>query len=57
MFYIAGLGHGGPAIVGTVYLEGSWSDVYSNVTQDESGFKELFKQGSFPAFQVTSHQP
>ena len=34
MFYIAGPGHGGPAIVGNVYLEGTWSEVYPNVTQD-----------------------
>jgi len=36
MFYIAGPGHGGPAIVGNVYLEGTWSEVYPNITQDES---------------------
>ena len=40
MFYIAGPGHGGPAIVGNVYLEGTWSEVYPNVTQDEAGLKE-----------------
>src|ERR1700728_202698 len=43
MFYIAGPGHGGPAIVGNVYLEGTWSEVYPNVTQDEAGLKQLFK--------------
>ena len=48
MFYVAGPGHGGPAIVGNVYLEGTWSEVYPNVTQDEAGLKELFKQFSFP---------
>ena len=48
MFYIAGPGHGGPAIVGNVYLEGTWSEVYPNVTQDEAGLKKLFKQFSFP---------
>jgi len=37
MFYIAGPGHGGPAIVGNVYLEGTWSEVYPNVTQDVKG--------------------
>ena len=41
MFYIAGPGHGGPAIVGNVYLEGTWSEVYPNVTQDEAGLKKL----------------
>jgi len=49
MCYIAGPGHGGPAIVGNVYLEGTWSEVYPNVTQDEAGLKKLFKQFSFPA--------
>ncbi len=40
MFYIAGPGHGGPAIVGNVYLEGTWSEIYPNVTQDEAGLQE-----------------
>src|ERR1700691_4931832 len=54
MLYIAGPGHGGPAIVGNVYLEGTWSDVYPNVTQDEAGLKELYKQFSFPGG-ISSH--
>src|SRR5664280_453009 len=54
MFYIAGPGHGGPAIVGNVYLEGTWSEVYPNVTQDEAGLKVLFKQFSFPGG-ISSH--
>jgi xylulose-5-phosphate/fructose-6-phosphate phosphoketolase len=54
MFYIAGPGHGGPAIVGNVYLEGTWSDVYPDVTQDEAGLKKLFKQFSFPGG-ISSH--
>ena len=54
MFYIAGPGHGGPAIVGNVYLEGTWSEIYPNVTQDEAGLKELFKQFSFPGG-ISSH--
>ncbi len=54
MFYIAGPGHGGPAIVGNVYLEGTWSEVYPNVTQDEAGMKKLFKQFSFPGG-ISSH--
>ena len=41
MFYIAGPGHGGAALVGNVYLEGTWSEVYPNVTQVEAGMKEL----------------
>src|SRR6202161_2461349 len=54
MFYIAGPGHGGPAIVGNVYLEGTWSEIYPDVTQDESGLKKLFKQFSFPGG-ISSH--
>jgi xylulose-5-phosphate/fructose-6-phosphate phosphoketolase len=54
MIYIAGPGHGGPALVGNVYLEGTWSEVYPNVTQDEPGMKKLFKQFSFPGG-ISSH--
>ena len=54
MIYIAGPGHGGPAIVGNVYLEGTWSEVYPNVGQDEAGLKKLFKQFSFPGG-ISSH--
>ncbi|MEO8416849.1 MAG: phosphoketolase family protein, partial [Ginsengibacter sp.] len=54
MFYIAGPGHGGPALVGNVYLEGSWSEVYPNINQDETGLKKLFKQFSFPGG-ISSH--
>jgi xylulose-5-phosphate/fructose-6-phosphate phosphoketolase len=48
MFYIAGPGHGGPALVGNTYLEGTYSEVYPEITQDEAGLKKLFKQFSFP---------
>jgi xylulose-5-phosphate/fructose-6-phosphate phosphoketolase len=54
MFYVAGPGHGGPAIVGNVYLEGTWSEVYPNVTRDEAGLKKLFTQFSFPGG-ISSH--
>jgi xylulose-5-phosphate/fructose-6-phosphate phosphoketolase len=54
MIYISGPGHGGPAIVGNVYLEGTWSEVYPNVTQDEAGLKKLFTQFSFPGG-ISSH--
>src|SRR5687767_10228166 len=46
--YIAGPGHGGPAIVANVYLEGSYSEVYPNVARNAEGMKVLFKQFSFP---------
>ena len=54
MIYIAGPGHGGPAIVGNVYLEGTLSEVYPNIGQDEAGLKKLFKQFSFPGG-ISSH--
>ncbi len=48
MIYISGPGHGGPAIVAQVYMEGTYSDYYPQVTQDERGLGKLFKQFSFP---------
>jgi len=48
MIYIAGPGHGGPGLVANAYLEGTYSEVYANVSQDERGMKRLFKQFSFP---------
>jgi xylulose-5-phosphate/fructose-6-phosphate phosphoketolase len=48
MIYISGPGHGGPAIVGNVYLEGTYSEVYPNISRDEEGLKKLFTQFSFP---------
>jgi xylulose-5-phosphate/fructose-6-phosphate phosphoketolase len=45
---ITGPGHGGPGIVANVYLEGTYSEVYPNVSQDTDGIKRLFKQFSFP---------
>jgi xylulose-5-phosphate/fructose-6-phosphate phosphoketolase len=48
MIYISGPGHGGPAIVGNVYLEGTYSEVYPNISRDEEGLQKLFTQFSFP---------
>ncbi|HTV53147.1 MAG TPA: phosphoketolase family protein [Steroidobacteraceae bacterium] len=48
MIYIAGPGHGGPAVVANTYLEGTYSELYPDVSQDASGLKRLFKQFSFP---------
>ena len=48
MIYIAGPGHGGPGLVANVYLEGTYSEVYPNIAQDEEGMQRLFKQFSFP---------
>src|SRR5882757_1377209 len=48
MIYIAGPGHGGPGVVANTYLEGTYSEIYPNISQDEAGLKKLFKQFSFP---------
>jgi xylulose-5-phosphate/fructose-6-phosphate phosphoketolase len=48
MLYIAGPGHGGPGLVANTYLEGTYSEVYPNISQDAEGMKKLFKQFSFP---------
>ncbi len=48
MIYIAGPGHGGPGVVANVYLEGTYSEIYPDISQDAEGMKKLFKQFSFP---------
>jgi len=48
MLYITGPGHGGPSLVALAYLEGTYSEVYPNISQDEDGMQKLFKQFSFP---------
>jgi xylulose-5-phosphate/fructose-6-phosphate phosphoketolase len=48
MIYMSGPGHGGPAVVGNTYLEGTYSEIYSNISQDEAGLQRLFMQFSFP---------
>ncbi|MDQ2853056.1 MAG: phosphoketolase family protein [Actinomycetota bacterium] len=54
MIYVAGPGHGGPALVAHTYLEGSYSEIYPDVSQDEAGMKKLFTQFSFPGG-ISSH--
>jgi xylulose-5-phosphate/fructose-6-phosphate phosphoketolase len=48
MIYVSGPGHGGPALVANTYLEGTYSEYYSNVSEDVHGLRRLFKQFSFP---------
>ncbi len=48
VIYVAGPGHGGPGMVANTYLEGTYSEIYSDISQDEAGMKRLFKQFSFP---------
>jgi xylulose-5-phosphate/fructose-6-phosphate phosphoketolase len=52
--YVTGPGHGGPGLVANTYLEGSYSEVYPNIGQDERGMRRLFRQFSFPGG-VPSH--
>ncbi len=46
--FLAGPGHGAPGVLGPVYLEGSYSEIYTDKSQDEQGLREFFKQFSFP---------
>ncbi|MCA9471895.1 MAG: phosphoketolase family protein [Nitrospirales bacterium] len=48
MIYITGPGHGGPGLVANAYLEGTYSEMYPNISRDEEGLKRLFTQFSFP---------
>lgn len=54
MIYVSGPGHGGQAMVSNTYLEGTYSEVYPNITEDIDGMKKLFKQFSFPGG-ISSH--
>ena len=54
MIYVSGPGHGGNSVVSNVYLEGSYTEVYPNITEDEKGLQKLFKQFSFPGG-ISSH--
>src|SRR2546425_514041 len=48
MIYVSGPGHGGPAVVANTYLEGTYSETYPDISQDEAGLRKLFVQFSFP---------
>ena len=48
MIYVSGPGHGGPAVVANIYLEGTYSEIYPNISQDEAGLRKPFMQFSFP---------
>ncbi len=54
MIYVTGPGHGGPGLIANTYLEGTYSEIYPHITQDEAGMKRLFTQFSFPGG-VPSH--
>ncbi len=54
MIYISGPGHGGQAMVSNTYIEGTYTETYPNITEDEAGLKKLFKQFSFPGG-ISSH--
>jgi xylulose-5-phosphate/fructose-6-phosphate phosphoketolase len=48
MIYVSGPGHGGPAVVANTYLEGTYTEIYPHISQDEAGLQKLFLQFSFP---------
>jgi xylulose-5-phosphate/fructose-6-phosphate phosphoketolase len=48
MIFLAGPGHGAPGVLGPVYLEGTYSEIYSDKSEDTTGLREFFKQFSFP---------
>ncbi len=48
IIYVAGPGHGGPGLVANTYLEGTYTEIYPGISQDEDGIQKLFKQFSFP---------
>jgi xylulose-5-phosphate/fructose-6-phosphate phosphoketolase len=48
MIYVSGPGHRGPAVVANIYLEGTYSEVYPDISRDEAELKKLFRQFSFP---------
>ena len=54
MIYVSGPGHGGNALVAQTYLEGTYSEIYPNISENEAGMKKLFKQFSFPGG-ISSH--
>ncbi|MCR4296540.1 MAG: phosphoketolase, partial [Elusimicrobia bacterium] len=54
MIFISGPGHGGPAVVGNTYLEGTYSEIYPEIGRDESGLRRLFTQFSYPGG-ISSH--
>ena len=54
MIYISGPGHGGNALVSNAYLEGTYSEIYPNISEDKEGMQKLFKQFSFPGG-ISSH--
>ena len=54
MIYISGPGHGGNSIVSNVYLEGTYKEIYPDITENEEGLRKLFKQFSFPGG-ISSH--
>ncbi len=54
MIFVCGPGHGGPAMVANTYLEGTYSEIYAQVSQDAEGMRHLFRQFSFPGG-VPSH--
>ncbi|MFZ4754439.1 MAG: phosphoketolase family protein [Miltoncostaeaceae bacterium] len=57
MVYVCGPGHGGPGMLACAYLEGTYSDVYPDVSEDAEGMRRLFRQFSFPGGVPSHHAP
>ncbi len=57
MVYICGPGHGGPGMLAAAWLEGTYSEVYPDVSLDEEGIRRLFKRFSFPGGVPSHHAP
>ncbi len=55
--YLAGPGHGGPAVLANVYLEGTYSEIYPNITEDAAGMRVLFRQFSTPGGRAEPREP
>jgi len=56
LIYVPAPGHGGPAVVGNTYLEGTYSEIYPTISQDEAGLRKLFVQFSFPEEFPATHR-
>lgn len=54
LFYIEGLGHGGQVMVSNSYIDGSYTEIYPEITEEAEGMKKLFKMFSFPGG-IASH--
>jgi xylulose-5-phosphate/fructose-6-phosphate phosphoketolase len=57
MIFLAGPGHGAPGVLGQVYLEGAYSEIYTDKSEDAIGLKDFFRQFSFPGVSAATALP